>query len=513
MKIMEAFIDLSVRGLAGVKAQILSAGAAVQTLGKHVQGVAKPAAAGKPASAAIGVTPDMKKIITEMAQIRTPFTKLQRAMGQIGGEMAQGIKLSSEVMRRTISRQLEPSMMRLQDMMVKQVAAARNLGPVGTAFLGWGTKVSTSLGKMNFFIERLQRGLGPVLSAATSGFYMLGGGILGFVTAGLAGTTQGAYLTFMFQQLSRQIAGVFMPYIKKLIDFMVDLVEKMRNLSGDQQDQILHWAEMGLAILGVAVIGGKLLGVMSAVSMAFQGLIALGIELNVLTGGILIVIGALVTAFAAWSLGTTEGRQTLKDLWDAFQPVIDVFREAAEDLLPKIVDIFKELAPVISAIVVPAVQLMVNAFTMVIDAIKIVIGLIKEVIDGFLIMDRMLSNIPILGSIYKFGKNLLGSAGDVAGSVLGIGGRSGGRDTKYKSSGADFKNHREPTLQASGWEAITASFNRIQQSALKTDFAKSTAENTEKAVEILNRIADVVEDKGGLIPGAEFVPKPIMVGA
>ncbi len=100
----------------------------------------------------------------------------------------------------------------------------------------------------------MERGAQAVGRAASRAFTLATASITGFVTAGLAGTAEGEHLRFQFSELSREIAGVFLPVIEKITAGVRQLVGWFRALSGEQQDQIMKWSLIGLGVLAVAKV-------------------------------------------------------------------------------------------------------------------------------------------------------------------------------------------------------------------------------------------------------------------
>jgi hypothetical protein len=124
-------------------------------------------------------------------------------------------------------------------------------------------------------------------------------GIMGFVTAGFMGTTQGELFHESMRELSNEIASVFLPIMQMATDMVRGLTDWFRNLSGGTQDGIM----VIVAIAGV-------MGVMTAVIIKVAGAIAtlvLGLKAFVLwmgfvhvsTGGLLLALGAIVAVLVA----------------------------------------------------------------------------------------------------------------------------------------------------------------------------------------------------------------------
>lgn len=141
---------------------------------------------------------------------------------------------------------------------------------------------------------RVGRGIQSITSAAQVGFGIASASILGFVRAGLQGTMQGELMQFQMQQLSREIAGVFLPTINKVNELLGRAVAWFQGLSKEQQDSVRKWVLVGVAVLGVVAALPKLV---AAAKLAVSALSAMYAN-PVLAGlaAVAIAIGAIAIA-------------------------------------------------------------------------------------------------------------------------------------------------------------------------------------------------------------------------
>lgn len=137
----------------------------------------------------------------------------------------------------------------------------------------------------------LNSALGPVISRLT-----------GFVQAGFAASGAGQRFQLLQQQLSNQIASLFAPQIEKLVEWMQQLVDWFRNLSGEEQDQLATWGLWLAGIAGAAVVLPTIISTVQALGMALGGLKAVMAGLSLSNPWLLAAgaIGSALVALGAW---------------------------------------------------------------------------------------------------------------------------------------------------------------------------------------------------------------------
>jgi hypothetical protein len=127
-------------------------------------------------------------------------------------------------------------------------------------------------------------------------------GLLGWVKAGLSGTTAGEMLAFQQNQLSQQIASIFLPVVQKYTEGLTRLVEWFRHLSGSQQEQIRNWSLFTVGLLGSVTIIPRLTAAFGTLATTLKGLFIAN------------PFAALTAAVVGLMAQTEEGRKSLADL-------------------------------------------------------------------------------------------------------------------------------------------------------------------------------------------------------
>lgn len=100
---------------------------------------------------------------------------------------------------------------------------------------------------------------------AAVGFAVLSGATMGWVTAGMSGTVEAYQLQQSFSYLSREIAGVFAPTIRDVVDGIRSLTRWFRGMSGEQQTTIRN----------VVLFAGGLLVAVTTINMMRKAVLAL----------------------------------------------------------------------------------------------------------------------------------------------------------------------------------------------------------------------------------------------
>lgn len=132
-------------------------------------------------------------------------------------------------------------------------------------------------GKAVAVMERLQKSYQGFHVWAGRAFTVATVGLMGFIRAGLQGTAEGEVLSLRMQELSREIASVFLPTIHKVIDGIHKAVQWFRSLSVEQQDSVQKWTLIGLGVLFAIKVIGMLLPLLALLIThpAVAGILAL----------------------------------------------------------------------------------------------------------------------------------------------------------------------------------------------------------------------------------------------
>ncbi len=257
--------------------------------------------------------------------------------------------------------------------------------------------------------------------------------ILGFTRAGLAGTAQGNYLALTMERLSREVAGIFLPTVEKLIGYLEETVDWFRSLSGEQQDSIQKWVLIGAGVLAVVVILPKLLGGIGAVITVAKGLY-------------LAIVG--IPAAIAW--------------------------------------ITAAIPPLIGAVSSLSASLFAFAANPVVLAIAGIAALVLALLP---LIEKLKEGTAAWNDFSKAAGSLGGANSDLAGgavrrqgpiSDLELGG-------KKKDRG---KDHRSAQLVGGGFEALEQTYRRIQESVSKVDYGKQMVDEQGRSNGFLSQIFD-----------------------
>lgn len=238
-------------------------------------------------------------------------------------------------------------------------------------------ELTITQGKLGASLTLLQEKLQGVGKAGTIGFGFITAGIGGWVRAGMAGTAEAQRLGMAMQLISREVANVFAPWIHKAVTFVEELGRKFRTLTASQQETIREWVKWGAIISGTMMILPRVVGGVNALVQATRalglaragaavtGLVrggaaagaagqAAGVAGAAGTAGLLGPIGLTIGAFVGLLAVTKEGRETLKNLWKAVEPIVTALGRLATSiahvLLPVIEGLSKAIAWLVNQI-------------------------------------------------------------------------------------------------------------------------------------------------------------------
>lgn len=248
-------------------------------------------------------------------------------------------------------------------------------------------------------LAALQAGAQAVSNIVTKAFTVASVSVMGFVTAGIAASSAGQVLTFQMGQLSRAIAGLFGPEIRAVIDGLGSLVSWFNNLTDSQRSFIAHMALGAAAAAAMAKIVPMLIGAIGGVISSVISLTAAFVGLDVASGGILPIVGAILTALTALAVGTKVGRDGIGGLFEAIGPALGMLQNFASTILKAVaplqevfIRIFDQLSgamgPLLAEVAktvvkfaedaVPIVEMLGEVFILVLPLINIIlIGLLQ----------------------------------------------------------------------------------------------------------------------------------------
>lgn len=255
------------------------------------------------------------------AALAREFREAGRATRDGMAEMSNGLGLSGEK-----AKQVSTMMQRVLRDAIGTLPRETNKGTEATK--GHLARLGDTFSKIGTQVQEMGRATGTA-------FAMASGTLLGFVRAGVNSSGLGDVLGYQFQELSRQIAAVFLPEIEAVINALQRTINWFRNLSGEQQDQIASWAKWGLVVLGVGPILTRVIGLAMGAATAFR---AVGAALTIAFTSHPIL--AVVAAVAAAVLSVTD----LKEVFAGVAEALGSFASDMKDLFGGISEIIREIA-------------------------------------------------------------------------------------------------------------------------------------------------------------------------
>jgi hypothetical protein len=342
--------------------------------------------------------------------------------------------------------------------------------------------------------------------AAKVGFSLLTGVVGGFVTAGLAGTGQAERLGQAMQSLSREIAGIFLPVVEKVIDGIKKVTSWFEQLSGHQQDQIMKWTAAAGAALFMLAIFPKIVTGISAVIGAIRAvtaaLAAAGAASGIATGGLTTILGivaSLVAAFIGFGAASEEGFGSLSKLIEPIQAAFGRITEAAAPLFAAVDKIGELFTRLIDSAVGPlnfVMGALADVVIVFVDALIVLQSVLSPVVD---LLVQFLSFASELASKVA---NFLAPAFEAMVAPLKEAAAFLERIGLLSRQQASTKSepHRKPEGTGGQFEDVQATFRRIQSAVFKSDTKRIDERQLEALHEINESIGDVERAIEGLQP-------------
>lgn len=232
------------------------------------------------------------------------------------------------------------------------------------------------------------------------------------------------------QELALQFGEIVLPYVKKFVDKIQELVTKFQELSPEQKDQIVKWAALAAAVGPVLLVVGKLLTSVGSIVTTFgkipgaigkaksgfaalttgvknlhegfvlakAGFPALGGEaskLGAALGGvtapmvaIVAAIAVLIGAFATlWK--TNEGfRNKMAGIWNGIKETVSGFCDGIVERINALGFDFENITEVLKSIWFGFCDLLApvfeGAFQSIANIIESVLGVITGILDVFI---------------------------------------------------------------------------------------------------------------------------------
>jgi phage-related protein len=245
-------------------------------------------------------------------------------------------------------------------------------------------------------------------NAAKYGFAIATASILGFIRA--ADPYSFSRFAGNLAALSVQIGSIFLPIIDKLNKGLEGLLGWFRNLSDKQKDNILHWVEIGVAVLGFLMLIPKMIALfnMASAAMAF-----FGVTTGVATGGITTVLGIIaalipaVIGLGAVMGGAGEEASIFGSILAAFKPIIDPVMNAFNQFTSKLLPLFSRFGEVVAKVW----QSLGGIFGAVSQIIQAEVGAFAGIFEAVL---------PVVMEYVKSFAGVLNNLADVVAPVFGL---------------------------------------------------------------------------------------------
>lgn len=369
------------------------------------------------------------------------------------------------------------------------LAALRQYGVEARGLAAVAAELDKATAAARRYNEEQRRGLLEQRQASAR----VGGAALGMVsgaiTRGLSGTTEGAYISFLMQQLHREVSALFYPAILKVVDGLTRLVTWFQRLTAAQQETIGYVA---LVVAGALAAGPQL----SALAAGIR-VVTLAISAN----PILAIVGAMLTLLTA----TEEGRRSLMQLGKALMPIVIALGKDLANILNEIAPLVQTLAEVLTGLA--------GAITAVVEIIReaaeslgistggrggaigpgrillaVFTGGASEIVRGALALFNA-TRVPLLGrpgAAPAPAANFL-PAPIMMGVNLGLGGGGGGGGAI--AGGAALTPRHALTPVAGPHEDALATFRRLQVGALRADVAREQRQEMIQHLAVISALA------------------------
>jgi hypothetical protein len=331
----------------------------------------------------------------------------------------------------------------------------------------------------------------------------------GFVRAGVAGTTMGELLSLRMEMLSRQIGSLFVPELQAASDAIGRAVDWFRALSGEQQRNIARWIEGGLAALATATILPKVFAGITLVVTGLKSLTAAWLGVGAATGGLLPLLGAVLSGLAALTVGSEAGRKGFMGLFDVVRPLLVAIGRIIGELADGLRPVMAELV----ALGKDFGSSLVEGLTAAIPLAAKLAQVLGEVL-ATLARFREFTLFNQLRGFFNFGIALMEeSAKALRGEQVDAERLNILNFLKRREAAATPPKPGQPGRDdlipsRSGFESIDATFKRIQLASLKADLGAKGKSVEEQQLEVqrmqLAEQQKTNERLGGIKPAVSF---------
>jgi hypothetical protein len=441
VKLAELFVEFVVKGADGLKAAMGGLKGDASTLAGQFAATGDAGAKGLNAAAKSATILGAQFAAVKMSGLKSDASALAAQFAAVGAAGTKGFDAAKQA----------------SSGLAAQLAAIKgfklDFGDMAGKIAAVGDK-SKSLGGV----------MEEVSNKAVWGFAAATASIGGFIREGIGASNMGQVLGFQFQQLSRQIASLFLPEIKQVVNWLQQTVQWFRGLSGEQQANIKHWIEAGVAALGVVAVFPKVIAGMQFLGVAWKALsasFAVGLSATGI-GALLPLLGLVAAGITAVLVGTDQGQSALKKMWGALMELGSAFRDLGESFKPVFGVITDELT----------------------GFIRLTAEWVKYLAEAAKWMGKIGSGAPESktqkwleqGAKYALGAAMGMLAGGPVGAALGVG-IAGQHDDAKKD-----KPRQDVEYPTGGLSSLSDVYDRLSLASVKgtSGFGKKPEEGTEE---------------------------------
>lgn len=210
-------------------------------------------------------------------------------------------------------------------------------------------------------------------------------------------------LKSQLQELALQFGEILLPIIRKVVEWMQNLILKLQEMTPEQREQIVKWAAVAAAIGPIILVLGKLLtsiagaiktfqtlktgltAIKSGFSLMSSGAAAAGTSIGAIAGPIIAVVAVIATLVAAFKhlWETNEGfRNKMTEIWEGIKTKFEEFGQGIVDRLNALGFDFENFAEVVGAIWDGFCQLLAPIFEGVFHQIGVILGAALDLLTG-----------------------------------------------------------------------------------------------------------------------------------
>lgn len=226
--------------------------------------------------------------------------------------------------------------------------------------------------------------------------------------------------------LAIQFGEILMPYIKRFVGWLQNLVQKLQEMTPEQKEQIVKWAAIAAAIGPVLVVFGKLTSSVGSIittfgkipeaikvvtggftklttagKNVFEGFklakagftvlgaqaSPLGVALASVTAPMIAIVAAValvIAAFASLWKNNEEFRNKMTAIWDGIKSKFESFAQGIVDRLNALGFDFENFGEVVTAIWDGFCSLLAPIFEGVFNQVSVILGSVLDVLIGIL---------------------------------------------------------------------------------------------------------------------------------